>query len=119
MSVKTNLDPEEIDLEEDCIKYEEIANNQDDIVVEFDDDNLENNEFPTISRLMINYFGLFVGGIMLGVGLSGDLEGSKKTSTLIVGGGLTAFTLVKSIKNTLDIYEYKKEEEKQLELRKN
>ena len=82
--------------------------------IEVEDDDMMLN----VAKIELSGFGLFVGGAALGVGLSGELEGTSKVATIIASGALTTFSIIKCAKYTRCILGLeKKDKVKKLELK--
>ena len=97
---------------------EENIIHEDEQEINIDDYDETRITFLNLTKFALSYAGVFVGGVALGVGLGGDLEGPQKGATIIASGTLTAFSLVKSIKYTrLMLGLEKKGKTKKLELK--
>ncbi|MBR4671888.1 MAG: hypothetical protein IKO78_01640 [Bacilli bacterium] len=116
--VHTNKDPEEIDYvipDNDGDTYAKDSSVSDDEILPYDENDMDTaNTVNGLIKFGVSGAGVIVGGIMLGVGLSGSVEGTKKIVALVAGAGIASFSVVKCIKSAMTIVGIDQEKNKKL-----
>lgn len=116
--VHTNKDPKEIDYvipDNDGDVYTNNSVTSEEEILPYDE--VEEDTVDTVTGLIkfgASGAGVLIGGIMLGVGLSGSVNGTEKLVTVAAGGAFSTFSLVKCIKSTMTMIGIKPEENKKL-----